>query len=146
MADFSISIDGLDRALDVLDALPDKTINIILQKMQAAADKTLADSQNDVPVDTGALKDSGCVIPSIVGNREEIIFDVSYGDGSATDHTYGYNTTFSGVVEGDGYTWFVELGHLSRAGNPVAAQPYLGPAFEENSQILLDSLAGILDD
>ena len=141
MPDFSISIDGLDRAIDVLDALPEKLGNRILQKMQAAADKTLEASQAEVPVDTSALKDSGRVEPSVVGNREEIIFDVTYGDGSSTSKTYNYNTSFSGAVEGDGYSWFVELGTVK-----MSAQPYLGPAFEEQSQILLDQIGKILDD
>lgn len=140
MPDFSISIDGLDRALDVLDVLPEKLGNRILQKMQAAADKTFEASQAEVPVDTSALKDSGRVEPSVVGNREEIIFDVTYGDGSSTPKTYNYDTSFSGAVEADGYAWFQELGTVK-----MPAQPYLGPPFEENSQILLGDLGSILD-
>lgn len=145
MADFSISIDGINRAVDVLDALPDKLIGRIMAKMQAAADKTFDASQKEVPVDTEDLKASGRVEPSVVGDREQINFDVTYGDGSSTGKTYNYNTSFSGAVEGDGYSWFVELGHMSRAGNPVPAQSYLGPAFEEESQKLLTSLGDILD-
>jgi hypothetical protein len=56
----------------------------------------------------------------------------------------GYNVTFGDESGEIGYSMFVEMGHLSRAGNHVPAQPYLFPAFLIHSGELIDSLEGIL--
>lgn len=138
---FSFSMDGLDRAVEALGALNDQTQSRILGKMQKAADATLAGADANVPVDKGKLKESGHVAPGVEGDREHITFDVVYGgNGEATAKTYGYPPNgINGDMQADGYAWFVELGTVK-----AGAQPFLGPAFEEQSQILLDSLGDIL--
>lgn len=137
---FSFSLDGLDRAIEALDTLSESMSNRVLKKLQAAADATYRGADATVPVDKGDLKASGRVEPGVGGDREQIFFDVTYGDGSSTETIYNYPPNdINGEMDADGYTWFVELGTQK-----AAAQPFLGPAFEEQSQKLLDKLGDIL--
>ena len=124
----------------------------ILEKYIKAADQTYQGSQADVPVgETGDLQTSGQVGNLIENGPGEFSIDVSYGDGSSTgtyDYAEGAATTqySAGAMAADGYSWFVELGHMSVAGNPVPAQPFLGPNFDINVDGLLQiGLPNLLD-
>lgn len=136
MADnISVSIDGADRVVNIFSGLSEKMSNQIKRKLQASADRVLAVSQVEVPVDKGDLKDSGHVEPDVV-SLNEMSFNVVYGDGSSTSTIYTYDD-----MDANGYAWFVELGTVK-----MAAQPYLGPAFEEESQKLVQRLGNLVND
>ncbi len=127
------------------------TVSAITEEYIAAAEATERGASADAPVgETGDLAGSGQV-GTLVSEGNSFYIDVSFGDGEATPHGYSYpegdaTTEYpAGGMEADGYTWFVELGHLSRAGNPVPAQPFLGPNFDGQVQELLPRLEAILE-
>lgn len=130
MAD-SISFDfsGSRKIIDILGTLPVHMAAQVMSKVRESAQATLDDAQSMAPVDTGALSQSGHLRVSTL--KIEVVF----GDGQSTPTIYSYSNP---SIEADGYTWFQELGTTR-----CAAQPYLGPAFDYNSQALLDALAGI---
>lgn len=130
-----ISIDflGANALINTLDAYPRQATDAIKELMGEAASKVYMASQASVPVDKGDLQSSAYI--DIVDGPTEFHVDVTYGDGNGYGSKYGIE---------DGYAWFVELGHLSRAGNLVPPQPYLSPAFDmeaQNLQSALQSLA-----
>ena len=136
---------------DILDAdlVADTWYQKILKEYLNAATETFQASQIDVPVDTGDLRDSGDTDLTESSSGFEI--DITYGSEKPTDKDYSYpegaaTTDYpAGAMEADSYAWMVELGHMSRAGNPVPAQPYLGPNFDSGVNDLLDNLEGLLD-
>lgn len=130
MSNIDVSVSGLDRVLTGLQALKPNLVYRGQRKLQASADRIFNASQREVPVDTGDLKDSGHVEPWVV-SEDEMGMDVTYGDGN------GY-TKYGPLA--DGYSWFVEEGTVN-----MAAQPYLGPAFEEESQKLVSYFGDLLD-
>jgi HK97 gp10 family phage protein len=88
----------------------------IMNILKQAAEDTLEFSGQLAPVLTGKMKDSGRVEQTATG------YEVSYGDDSG---------------EFD-YPWFVEMGTKN-----MAAQPFLYPAFEIESQSVLDEVTNI---
>lgn len=140
MVGFTTTFVGASDLLKKLDKLPGEVTAIVKGEFLGAVNGTFSDSQTDVPVDKGDLKGSGKVVLNDHGNTWE--YDVSYGDGSETSTTYMYDTN-EGPVEARGYSWFTELGHMSRAGNPVPAQPYLGNNFYTRAEKLMVTLAGM---
>lgn len=131
---FSAEVSGLDRIISGLQAATEETTGQIERLFAGAADRVYTNSQALVPVLSGDLKGSGK--PEAWKDGNSFGWDVSYGDGSATPHTYSYNATETGgAVDADGYSWFVELGTAK-----MGAQPYLGPPFEEESQGLVHEL------
>jgi|SRR5579859_7326926 len=134
-----VQVEGLDRIVSILSVMPAQMANEIKGELSTSAQTTLSNSQSMVPVLSGDLQASG----HIEDNGVDI--DVVYGDGSSAG-TYSYpDNGLNGDMQADGYAWFVELGHLSRAGNPVAPQPFLGPAFEEESQALVQRLGDLVN-
>lgn len=132
-----VSTDGnsFDRIVEVIRTQPQKKQYQIQQILQASADRVLKAAQGTVATDTYALHDSGHVQPS-VEDADTIAFDVIFGDGSATPVIYDY-----GDDQADGYAWFVELGTVH-----MAPRPYLGPAFEEESQKLVQRLGDMFNE
>lgn len=128
MADFTLSISGLDRLIQVLDQVPTQVQIDTKEELATAAYNTFDQSQSYVPVDKGDLKASGRVEETANG------YEIVYGDGNSSGKTYNYP---EGTA--DGYSWFTELGTTK-----MAAQPYLGPAFEEESQAALTRIGNIL--
>ena len=138
---------------DILDAdlVADTWYQKILKEYLNAATETFEGSQRDVPVgETGDLKDLA-ELGDVVESSSGFEIEITYGSEKPTDKDYSYSegaatTNYpAGDMEADSYAWMVELGHLSRAGNPVAAQPYLGPNFDSGVDDLLDALEGLLD-
>ncbi len=80
------------------------------------ANQCFADSQDTCPVDTGDLKASGYI------HTQEGLIEVGYGTGLPDDRA-----------------WYCELGTIKQA-----AQPYLGPAFENACQQIGAGLNGLL--
>lgn len=146
MADtISMQFTGYADVLKKLAGLTDGVTKTIKDMYAEAAGGTYDDSQAAVPVDTGNLRDSASITIEDKGHKWS--YEVNYGDvtgGSSTPKKYSYTTT-TGPVRADGYAWFVELGHLSRAGNPVPAQPYLGPAFYTRAEKLIGDLKAMFD-
>lgn len=135
---------GFSDVAGALDATIAEQTDAIKQIFGAAAGATFTGSQADVAVASGELRGSGVI--NSVDNGDNFYIDVTYGDGSATATTYNYPDSFSttqfstGGLPGDGYAWFVELGHLTRGGTLVAPQPYLGPNFDLNANNLMSDL------
>ena len=102
MADsITISMDGIDHVLgNIANLTPALTI-AAMKVIIDGAKQCYQDSQDTVPVDTGALKDSGFML------FEEGLITVGYG-----------------VDLPEPYQWYVEEGTSKQA-----AQPFLYPAF-----------------
>lgn len=85
----------------------------IQPELDTAAQNTLASAQDNAPVLSGEMRDSG---HADSGNLESTVtFDADY-------------------------SLFVEMGHLSRAGTPVPPQHFLLPAFYDEAQALQSRL------
>jgi hypothetical protein len=150
IGDYSVTLKG---DIANADLLAKKWHYKIVSAYIKAAKECYDESQRDAPVgETGDLKASG-----EVGNLQEngpgpFSIEVAYGGGIPfTQKDYNYpgsaaTTQYpAGEMEADTYPWFVELGHLSRAGNVVPAQPFLGPNFDFAIMGLEIKLDGILD-
>lgn len=123
-----------NRILTALQTLPEKARGHIVNRLQQSAQRVYDVSQREVPRDTEDLANSGHVEPGTDDSGDFLSFAVVYGDGNSGG-TYDY-----GDYVADGYAWFQELGTRF-----MRAQPYLGPAFEEESQKLLTRLGNIID-
>lgn len=123
----------------------------ITAKYLDAANNTLTGSQADAPQGaTGDLRAGGGFGETELAGPGQFHVDITYENGTQTAHTYSYSpgdatTKYAdGNLDADGYVWFVELGHMSRAGNPVPPQPFLGPNFDMNAEGLLMMLEDML--
>ncbi len=138
---FTTTFTGAADILKRLDMFPDEVTALMKSQYSDAARGTYDESQSNVPVDTGDLKGSASITVNDQGNKW--YYEVNYGDvtgGSDTSKSYTYSVP-EGSAVARGYAWFTELGHVSRAGNPVPATPYLGPAFYSHAEKLLATLA-----
>lgn len=81
-----IKVDGADQLQAKLDALPEKIRERARQAVAAAADAVQADARAEVPVDTGALKDS------ITVENSGLSADVSAGEHYAPFVEFGTST------------------------------------------------------
>ena len=78
MADFEIVASGTDEALSRLRWLIDNFPHEVAGELYVEAELTMTDSKKEVPVDTGALRDSGFVeAPKITS--KEISVTLGYG-------------------------------------------------------------------
>lgn len=127
----SVSVTGLDRIIQGLNDVKPNVACKGQRKLQAIADKIYSTSQAEVPVDKGDLKASGKVEPYVV-DESDMGMTVTYGDGNGYGDKYGI---------ADGYAWFQEMGTTK-----MPAQPYLGPAFEEEGQKLVTYFGNLLED
>jgi HK97 gp10 family phage protein len=131
MSDTSLSISGFDQILAAFDEMALQAQSDIGARFAQAAQNTLQTAQANAPVgETGDLQASGH-IESI----DAVSIAVVFGDGESTSTQY----TYGGGLVADGYAWFVELSTTK-----MAAQPFLGPAFDEENQSLMDDLNGLL--
>lgn len=138
MSSDGITVDAsdLNRIVQVIGVQKENKRYRVQRILQASADKILQQAQDEVPLDSGALSDSGHVSPH-VEDANTIAFDVIFGDGNGTGTIYDYGDT----KLADGYAWFVELGTTK-----MPARPYLGPAFEEESQNIVYKLGQMFTD
>jgi|SRR5579859_6487818 len=105
----SMNIGDVSGLLSELEALNKATPAEIQAELDTAAQNVLASAQDAAPVLTGEMRDSG---HADSGNLESTVtFDADYA-------------------------LFVEMGHLSRAGNPVPPQHFLLPAFYDEANAL----------
>lgn len=126
---FSVDCFGADRLIYVMNDISKTQYNKVQRILKNAADEILSQSQADVPVDRGDLKASGRV-ENVEDDIDKVAYDVIYGDGNGTDKDYDY-----GDYIANGYAAFVELGTTK-----MPSQAYLGPAFEEESQNVVQQL------
>lgn len=106
-----------DQDVSFFDNVPKMAKEAIIDILIQTAQNTYDESQMDVPVDTGRLKESGRI--DYEANDDEASAEVTYGDG------VGY--PYYGIE--DGYAWFQELGTRF-----LPPQSYLGPAFLSNGE------------
>ena len=112
----SVTITGQQEVVIALQAMLDQLRDTINEQIQEAGIDTQADAKKACPVDTGRLRSSIQYTPDIL---EALV---------------GTN------VE---YAPYVEMGHHTRSGSFVAAQPFLYPAFEKNAQVLKEKLESL---
>ncbi|HEX3640198.1 MAG TPA: hypothetical protein VHV10_02790 [Ktedonobacteraceae bacterium] len=128
MADETITITGGPEVMFAVAQVPVKAMAAAMPVFEEVANSTLSDATAAAPYDPNHkgsephLKDTG---------RVEKIEN-------------GYSVTFGDDSEEIGYSMFTELGHMSRAGNHVAAQPYLYPSFLLGASELEGKLEDIL--
>jgi hypothetical protein len=117
MGDFDVTVIGNMAIIENL-ALLEARLRLEAQaKLEEAGTVALEVANELVPVDTGYLKSS------------------LYME-TAPDHV---------TVGGDAnYTLFVELGHRTRSGSHVPAQPFLIPGMAAGAEHLKSSLEGII--
>lgn len=127
--DLSVSVDGSDVVLNALGRLAPDVMSKVMPVFETTANNTLDDATAAAPYDA-------------VHHKEGEPHLNETGRVEKTDD--GYDVTFGDDSGETGYTFWTEMGHLSRAGNHVPAQPYLFPSFLIHSSELIDSLEGIL--
>lgn len=119
-----------------VDGFSQDAIAKIVAEMTNVVQEIFDASQADVPVaaeNGGALRDSG----GVQVDESSLTFSVTYGDGNGTDKQYSY----PGYDDpADGYAWFQELGTTN-----MAAQPYLGPHFDEQALNIESRLNGLFE-
>jgi hypothetical protein len=119
--DEKVYISGMNYVLEGLDHLPNSAVKIIYREQEKAARACLAKAEEAAPVgeEYGQwhLRDTGFVVRPLSGNdiRTEVRFE--------SDHAL-----------------YVEMGHMSVAGNPVPPQHFLLPAFDEEAEALAERL------
>lgn len=119
MADnLSVSISGADNILSKLVRIPIIGKFLVDGEVRHALEGTLADSQDACPYDD-------------TNTTEEHLRD--------TGHIEYTGSSSGSVVYGTDHCWYIELGTYK-----MAAQPFLGPAFEKNTQDLRDNLSTML--
>ena len=109
--------DGLDAIFSALDAYVANLENKVDQAVQGAGIDTEGLSKQACPVDTGRLRSS-----------------IKYTKQGQAECTVATNVF---------YSKYVELGHATRSGSHVAAQPFMFPAFVTAKQNLMDELSGL---
>lgn len=111
-----MAILGTQQILVALNQVVGNIQGEVQKELEQAGTNTFESSQDDCPVRSGVLKDSGHVDATPL--HVEVVYDANYA-------------------------LFVHEGHLSRAGNPVPAQPFLEPHFEVEADALVDCLKNL---
>ncbi len=119
----TLKIVGNEALIKGLDGAAKKITHAAYNELMIAAYGCLTDAQDACPVDRGDLRDSGEVIEY---PESALLAEVQ----------------FTGDDERD-YALFVELGHHTKDGSFVPAQPFLGPAFQDHAQQLEDNIKNI---
>lgn len=119
--------EGLEYVLAAITKETDSLSEAVLTILSNCGEDTLSDADGLVPERSGDLKSTGDI--DIERDASSIKIEVSYGDGN--------RYTKYGIT--DGYSWFQEFGT-----SKMAAQPYLGPAFESNALYAEDLLNELL--
>lgn len=113
----SFSLDGIDIVLKNLSDLSGQMGEQIDLELEASANTVLANAEDLAPVG-----------PEVGQTHMRDTGHVDTGEHSAT-------VTFDAE-----YSLFVEMGHLSRAGNPVQPQHFLLPPFYDEANALQSRL------
>lgn len=89
MSKLNIKVNGINKFVNNLKNIPDDIIREATQEIGSIVDDVFQESQERVPVQTGALKSSGKIESKV--NEDEVIFEISYGDMTPNPKT-GFHT------------------------------------------------------
>lgn len=136
---------GLDLALARLAKLPAEVRAAVEQQLEAEAEALAAAMRNNVPVDTGTLRDSIKVVPGkhalsrrIVVGGDATTVKVRKGVSDADFAKAKAKRNNTGEFD---YFRAVEFGHLTPDGVPVPAQPFFFPTYRARKKALKRRIA-----